>query len=47
MPYMARDSSCIYALDYVERFLGIYIIDINYSSYLLMIHCRDVHDPRF
>jgi hypothetical protein len=38
MPYMAWDSSYIYALDYV---------DINYSSYLLMIHCHDVHDPRF
>ena len=46
-PYMARDSAYIYALDYVDRFLEINIIDINYSLYHLIIHGHDVNDPRF
>ena len=46
-PYMARDSAYIYALDYVDRFLGINIIDINHTLYLTMIHGHDVNDPRF
>ena len=45
--YMARDSAYIYALDYVDRFLGINIIDVNYTLYLPMIHGLDVNDPRF
>ena len=47
MPYMARDSAYIYALDYVDRFLGINIIDINHTLYVAMIHGHDVNDPRF
>jgi hypothetical protein len=47
VPYMARDSAYIYALDYVDRFLGINIIDVNYSVYLPMIHDIPVNDPRF
>ncbi|KAJ1254507.1 hypothetical protein BS78_K043400, partial [Paspalum vaginatum] len=34
MPYKARDSVFIYALDYVDRFLGVDIIDMNHSVYL-------------
>jgi hypothetical protein len=47
MPYMARDSAYIYALDYVDRFLGINIININYDLYFQMIHDHEVNDPRF
>jgi hypothetical protein len=47
-PYMmTRDSAYINALDYVDRFLGINIVDINYSLYFLMIHIHEVNDPRF
>ena len=50
-PYMARDSAYIYALDYVDRFLGINIVDISYSSYLLITHDAGGDDgttyPRF
>jgi hypothetical protein len=44
---MTRDSAYINALDYVDRFLGINIVDINYSLYFLMIHIHEVNDPRF
>jgi hypothetical protein len=47
MSYMARDSGYIYALDYVDRFLGINIIDINYALYSQMIHGHEVNDPKF
>lgn len=30
-PYKAKDSALIYALDYVDRYLGVDILDINYS----------------
>jgi hypothetical protein len=46
-PYMDRDSAYIYALNYVDTFIGINIIDINYSLYFLMIHGHEVNDPRF
>nr|TKV95201.1 hypothetical protein SEVIR_9G346600v2 [Setaria viridis] len=46
MPYKARDSAYIYALDYVDRFIGIDIIDINRSLYVVMINAHDVDDPR-
>jgi hypothetical protein len=44
---MARDNAYIYALDYVDRFLGINIIDINYALYFEMIYGHEVNDPRF
>lgn len=37
-PYKAKDSALIYALDYVDRYLGINILDINYSAYLMARH---------
>jgi len=37
-PYKAKDSALIYALDYVDRFLNINIIDVNYSTYLMRQH---------
>jgi hypothetical protein len=46
-PYMASDSAYIYALYYVDRFLEINIIDINYSLYFQIIHGHEVNDPRF
>jgi hypothetical protein len=46
-PYMARDCAYIYSLDYVDRFLGINIIDTNYALYLQMIHGDEVNDPKF
>jgi hypothetical protein len=46
-PYMASDSAYIYALDYVDRFLEINIIDINYSLYFQIIHGHEVNNPRF
>jgi len=36
--YKAKDSALIYALDYVDRFLNINIIDVNYSTYLMRQH---------
>ena len=46
-PYKSRDSAYIYALDYVDRFLGIDIIDINHTLYLIMINGHQVDDPKF
>lgn len=34
-PYKAKDSAFIYALDYVDKFLKVEIIDINQVSYLM------------
>nr|TKW28149.1 hypothetical protein SEVIR_3G330400v2 [Setaria viridis] len=45
MPYKVRDSAYIYVLDYVDRFLGIDIIDINHSLYVAMINDHNVDDP--
>ncbi|RCV30263.1 hypothetical protein SETIT_6G080300v2 [Setaria italica] len=44
MPYKARDSGYIYALYYVDGFLG---IDINHSLYVAMINDHDVDDPKY
>jgi hypothetical protein len=44
---MARDNAYIYALDYVDRFLEINIIDNNYALYFEMIRSHEVNDPRF
>jgi hypothetical protein len=46
-PYMVRDSAYIYALNYVDRFLGINIIDIIYSLYFQMIDGHEVNNTRF
>jgi len=35
--YKAKDSALIYALDYVDRYLNINIIDVNYSTYLMRV----------
>jgi len=45
--YKSRDSAYIYALDYVDRFLGINIIDINHTLYLMILSGHHVDDPRF
>ena len=37
-PHRAKDSALIYALDYIDRFLGINIIDLSHVRYLLMSH---------
>jgi hypothetical protein len=47
MHYMARDSAYIYTLDYVDRFIKINIININYALYFQKIHSHEVNDPRF